>query len=334
MEKSPNIKKDILQEIEKAQNILLHLHVKPDPDSIGSVLAMYHFLKKIGKNPIVIKGDTPFVENLAVLPGSDQIIHKNYFEIDLSKFDLFIILDSAEKNMISKMAEINFPENLKTIVIDHHITNSKYGNINLVEPGSSSTAELLFYLFEEWKVEINSEIAACLYLGIWGDTGSFRYSNTTEKTMKAVYEIVKIYPDFSKLISRLVNNNTKEKIFFDALALNSIESFFNDKVAISSVSFEKIQEKGITEADTASSIISNILISVKNWQIGVSLKEVKPNEIAISFRSKNDIDVSIIAQELGGGGHKAAAGAFLKLPIDQAKKEILLAIDKYYGEIF
>jgi len=320
---------EILENIKSSKNILLHLHVKPDPDSIGSALAMYHVLKNMGKEVTVIKGDTEFIENLGFLPGAGQIVHKNFFEIDLLQFDLFISLDSASTELISREGTVVFPENLKVIVIDHHRTNTKYGQINFIYPEYSATAELLFYVFKIWGIEIDKNTAANLYVGIFGDTGGFTNANTTVKTFEAITEIVKIYPDFTKLISEL-RSYPKGKIFFDALALNSIETFLNDTVAISSVSFEAMQEKGIDKNDMAASVVPNLLIGVKEWQIGVCLTEREKNQISVSFRSKNNIDVAQIAESLGGGGHLPAAGAFLEMSLDEAKKTVVEAISKFY----
>lgn len=320
---------EILEVIKESENILLHLHVKPDPDSIGSALAMKFALESLNKKVTVIQGDTSLDESFLFLPGANEIVHQNYFETDLSKFDLFIILDSGSKSLISKKEEIIFPENLKTVVIDHHKTNEEYSDINLVNVESAATAELLFFLFKEWGIEITKNIAANLYIGIWGDTGSFSYSNTTSQTMKVISEIIDIYPDFNQLVRNLNLNLPKGKVLYDALALNSIESFFDDSVAITTVSFEQLKEKGIGSNDMGASVISNILISVKQWKIGVSLNEKEPEKITVSFRSKDGIDVSKIAEELGGGGHAAASGAYLECSLEQAKEKVLKAIEKF-----
>jgi bifunctional oligoribonuclease and PAP phosphatase NrnA len=102
----------ILEEIKKSDNILLHLHPRPDGDSIGSALAMHHVLKSLGKKTTVIKGDSPLQKNLSFLSGYDEILEKNYFEIDINDFDLFIILDAASPEMISKIKPVIFPPNL------------------------------------------------------------------------------------------------------------------------------------------------------------------------------------------------------------------------------
>jgi len=312
--------------IKNAKSVLLHLHVKPDPDSIGSALAMYHALKGVGKNVTVIKGDSTLPESFSFIPGFKDIVLKNYFEINLNDFDLFIIQDSGSESMISRKGEIVFPDYLKTIVIDHHKTNTKFGDINYVDSSYSAVAEYLFDLFKEWGIEITKDIAQCLYIGIYGDTGGFRYVTTTTRTMGIIAELARIYPEFPKSIEALEYNNQKEKIYFDAIALGLVETFFDGKVALSCIPFKTMEEKGVTREMSDNNIVAGMLLTVKDWEITGTLIEKAPEEISISFRSKNNKDVSEVAVSLGGGGHKPASGATLWCSLDEAKKKVLEAL--------
>lgn len=314
--------KNTFEAIKASKQVLLHLHPKPDLDSIGSALATYHALKNLGMKVVVIKGDSVLPEAFSVLPGYENIVHQNYFETKLEDFDLAIFQDSGSKEMISRKGEIVFPSHLKTIVIDHHKTNKKYGDTNIVDANYASTTELLYDLFCEWGIEITKDIAICLYVGMYSDTGGFKYSSTTPHTFKVASVLVEIYPDFPNIISKIENSNTRGKVYFDALALSSVETFFNDTVALSCVSFDEQQKKGIVREDSDSNYIANMLISVKEWQVGITLIEKSPNEISISFRSKGP-DISVVAQKIGGGGHALAAGATLLMSLQEAKEKVL-----------
>jgi len=321
-----NKAREFMDLITNSQRVLLHLHPKPDPDSIGSALATYHALRSMGKEVTVIKGDSELPEILSFLPGYDAIVKKNFFEIDLNDFDLFIIQDSGSLEMISQKGKIVFPSHLRTLVIDHHVTNTKFAETNLVDASYAATSEYLFDLFGEWGIVVDESIAQCLYIGIYGDTGGFRHSNTTPHTMEVIARLVETYPKFTKLTHLIENNNPPEKIYFDALALTNVETFFDNSVAISSVSYAELQEKGISADQIGNNIVANLLISVAQWKIGISLIEKFPNQVAISFRSKNEIDVSLFAKALGGGGHKPAAGAYLNCSLEEAKKKVLSVI--------
>jgi len=321
-----NKAREFMDLITNSQRVLLHLHPKPDPDSIGSALATYHALRSIGKEVTVIKGDSELSLLFSFLPGYDVIVKKNFFEISLNDFDLFIIQDSGSLEMVSREGEIKFPSHLRTLVIDNHVTNTKFAEINLVDASYAATSEYLFDLFEEWGIVVDESIAQCLYVGIYGDTGGFRYSNTTPHTMAIITRLVEIYPQFPKLIQALEYNNPPEKIYFDALALTNIETFLDNSLAISSVSYSQLQEKGITADHIGNNIVASTLITVVPWKIGISLIEKFPNQVAVSFRSKNEIDVSLFAKALGGGGHKSAAGAYLNCSLEEAKQKVLSVI--------
>lgn len=325
----------ILEEIQKAKKILLHLHPGPDPDSYGSALAMWHYLKSLGKDVTLIGGDSPPKLAMSQFPGYDQITRKNYFEIKPEEFDLFIVLDSAALNQISKKGNVTFPPEMTVIDIDHHASNSGYGQINLVDPESAATCQIVYDLLKEWKATITPEIAACLFTGIYSDTGGFKYLPTNWETLQAGSELAKIYPDYFRIIFQIENSKTPKQLEFLGLALGSIEHYFSDKVAIACVSYDAIQKHGISADDSRNAEVPNILKSVTGWTIGISFIERGPGVVELGFRKREyeGPDLSIVASALGGGGHKAAAGATINQPFDEAKKTLLEALKKAYPEL-
>lgn len=324
---------EILKVIKESQNILLHLHPRPDGDSVGSALGMRGALLSLGKNVTIIGGDSPFPKYLAHLPGVDSITAKNFFEIDLSVFDLFIIQDSSAPGHISTLGEVIFPESLKTIVIDHHISNQGFAkNLNLVDANYPSVCQMLVDIFNVWQVEITHDMALCLLTGIHTDTGGFRYRGVTEGTFTAAAQLAKAAPDFPKVFAVMENSNTKGKLRYEGLALSSISEFLNGTLAISIVSYEQLQKNNITREE-AKAEIPNILKSVTEWKIGISMVEEAPGEIKISTRTQDGdkFDLSKVVEVLGGGGHKAAAGAFVKMPLQDAVTKLVSTVEALYG---
>jgi phosphoesterase RecJ-like protein len=151
----------IWKEIDRSKRILLHLHPSPDGDCTGSALAFYHVLIGLGKDVVLIQGDSEFPKNLSHLPGADKILAKNITQIDLSQFDLFLILDAASIKQVTKVTELKFPKKLQTIVIDHHQSNEKFGKVNMVIPSSPATAQIIYELFVVRKIKIAPKVAAC-----------------------------------------------------------------------------------------------------------------------------------------------------------------------------
>lgn len=331
-----NINKKIWQEIKKAKNILLILHPSPDGDSIGSNFAFFHALSNMGKKVTLLSGDSEFPNNFSTLPGVNKLTKKNLFDLELSQFDLFIINDISDLPQISRIKEIILPKNLKTINIDHHFSNTGIFDINLVDSSYSSTCQLIFDFFQSIKIKITPDIAACLFVGIYTDTGGFKYSGTTDKTFQVAAKLTKIYPKFSQLIFDIENNDHPDRLKFLSLILASVETYFSNSVAIASLNHQSIKDNNLNPTAVSSSDIANLLKSITGWQIGIAIIEHQSNNIKISFRTRDSskFDLSKIATALGGGGHKAAAGLILKdSSIDEAKKIIIKTIKKIYPNI-
>jgi len=329
--------KKIWKVVDRSKNILLHIHPGPDADSVGASLAFYHVLKSMGKNVVVIGGDSELPPNLSTIPGAKNILPKNFFQVDLSQFDLFIIHDSSSLNQISRNGKIVFPKNLKTIAIDHHFSNEKFAQINLIAPKYSSTCQILYDLFQLKKIKLNSNIAGCLFIGIYTDTGGFKYFHPTYKTFDIASKLAKLYPKFDQLIFDIENHDHPDRLKFISLLLNSIEHHFSNHVAIASISYDEIQKNKLSQSSINNySEIANMLKSVIGWDIALSLVEFQPNMVKVSLRTRDSeiYDLSKIAiATKNGGGHKAAAGATIFKSLPEAKEFLLGIILKLYPKI-
>ena len=323
----------LLAEIQKAGSILLHCHPSPDPDSVGSVLAMKSVLEAMGKRVTAIAGDSEIPQAFVHFPGAGGISKNNFFEMDLSTFDLFISLDSGNLEQVSRLRPLDQPLPVRTIVIDHHRTNPGYGSLNLVEPVYPAVGQILFELFEIWGVPITVDVAANLFMAIYADTGGFKYEGTSRRTFEVVAQLADIAPGFPKMISDMENSDTPQTITFRGLALSSIETFCNGKIALSAVPYGVIRDKGLVSGDVRVGDISGILRRVADWDVVGAMAEAEQGKVKLSFRTKNaDLyDVSLLAAALGGGGHKAAAGAVLNMPLAEACDLVVTKARELYG---
>ncbi len=322
----------ISAEIQKAKNILLHCHPSPDPDSVGSALAMKLALEQLRKKVTLIQGDNEIPKSFE-FPGVETITKKSYGEINAGEFDLFIILDSGSIGMISRKTEVFFSETMMTIVIDHHSSNTGYAKINLIDPSYPATAELLFDLFKEMGVKIDHDIALNLFMGIYTDTGGFRYENTRLNTFKVATELVTFAPDYSKIIAVMDNSDRKEALIFEGIALSSVKTFFDGKLAIASVGYDEIMKNNIKEEDISTGLISNKLKSVLGTEISATIVELEKGKSKISFRTRDAhrYDVSKLAISLGGGGHRVASGANLNMNTEQTTEQVVQKSKELYN---
>lgn len=315
----------ILHEVKLADSILLHCHPSPDPDSVGSALAMKFVLESMGKKVTVIAGDSEIPKGFMHFPGAEDIVKKNIFEVDIKAFDLFISVDAASLEQISKKGKVTVSESIKVINIDHHATNTRFGAINLVETSYPACAQVLYELFLEWRVKMTREIAENLFMGIYTDTVEFRTPLTTPKTLLIASKLMENISGVEALLSRMENSETKEHVKYVGLMLNSTEAYFDNKIAISSIDLETLNRHAITRNDISGHHISALMRSVADWEVLIAMTEVEPNKIKVSTRSKdaNKYDVSKLAEALGGGGHKAAAGILMLMSLEEAKKMLI-----------
>jgi len=327
----------ILKKINSSNKILMHFHPYPDPDSVGSVLAMGEFLKKLRKDVVIIGGDSAFPKSLENFPNKDWIQQINFLQVNPEDFDLFIILDSSSISQITQKFEIKLPENLETIVIDHHVTNTGFGKINLIAPELASTTNIIYQLFKHWGDKPSKDMALNLFMGIYGDTGGFMYPNAKLNVWKSALELIEINPDYHQLVFDLNNNRSSIEVKMVGLALSNIKTFYSNKVALSLIPYDEIKKRGLSKEDAIEGLVPDKLRSVIGWEIVASLVEVEPNKVIVSLRTRKEgvYDVSKIAKNIGinGGGHRGAAGTTIKKSVENAVIELVRYIGKNFPDL-
>lgn len=313
--------KEILAEIKKANRILLPFHVSPDGDCIGAVLAMDLFLRTLGKKTKIISY-SKIPKNFFYLSGMAEVEIANFAKINLADFDLFIFLDTAQETMITKSKlPPKFGLNFKSINIDHHPTNTMFAGINLVEEKTSSCAELLYDLFEFWQTEIDKQTANLLFLGLFSDTGCFQYPLTSAKTFKIASDLIEKGADLNQTVLMQFRSYGFKTLKYWGKVLENMEMDESRKFVWSKVSQEEIRKLQIEpeEIDGAASLFAPVVLGT---EFGIILDE---NEgfVKGSLRSRAGFDVSKIAEQFGGGGHKLAAGFVIKSSLAEAEEKVL-----------
>lgn len=319
----------VLETIKRAQKILLSLHVNPDPDSIGSNLALKEALESMSKDVTLISADG-VPKNLDFLPGVKAVQYENIAKMDIGQFDLFIALDSSEQKMINANP-FEFPSSLAVVVIDHHRTNTKYGQINLVDSSVGSTGELLFSLFREWDVVFTKSIAVNLLAAICGDTGTFRFS-TTSDTLKIASELMGYGATLSEINFALYQSTSLESLKLWGVILENlkIEPYLGGAFAWS-VLPHAVFKRFDSQVETQGA--SNMFLQgVSGTNFGMLLSEEREGVVKGSLRGRSPkIDVSKIAALFGGGGHKGASGFRLEIEtsFDHTVAKVVATVKDY-----
>ena len=295
--------------------------MQPDGDNIGSSLALCLALQKLGKKAVFVMDDN-IPELYRFLKGAREVEKSASFtELD---FDLVIALDCGDIERLGKVAQLI--GKTKLVNIDHHISNTKFGEINLVEENASATAEIIYKLMKFMGIFIDKDIADCIYTGIVTDTGMFQYSNTSEETHSIAAELIIAGVSPSDIFNKVYQNSPKEKVLLLREALKSLEFFNNDMV--SCISITKAQVDSIADEDIDTEGIVNLGRDIFGVEAAIFLKQKELNIIKVSLRSKSYVDVSVIAKDFGGGGHIRAAGCTINDSLESAQQQILLAIQK------
>jgi phosphoesterase RecJ-like protein len=235
------------------------------------------------------------------------------------------------------MAEVVFPERMNTVVIDHHPTNNGFGKINLVEPTYSSTSHILYDLFTLWKVEFDPDAAICLFVGIFADTGGFRYLNSTPEVLEIAAKLARINPNYHEVVFDLENNRSPIEIEMMELALSSIEKHFSGHVVFSVIPYKEIKKRNLNKSHAMEGLVASTLRSVMGWNLVASLVEAEPDIVTVSLRTRdeNRFDVSKIAKIVGqgGGGHRGAAGTIIHEPLEMARQSLLDKIKELFPDL-
>ncbi len=305
--------------IKESSNIYIASHVQPDGDNIGSILALGMAIKKMNKDVNILKVDE-VPSDYRFLPNVELI--KEY-EIP-STVDLFIALDSSDMNRLGLGKEFALKAE-KIINIDHHITNDKFGDINIISDSSGATGEIVYQVIKKMNVDIDRYIATCLYTAISTDTGSFMYSNTTYSTHMIIAELMKTGIDINDINVNLYQSRSIERTRLFINSLNNLELHLDGKIGIVYVTQEMLRANNAKLEDTEG--IVSFIRDIDSVEVACLLKEIKEDEVKVSLRSKRNIDVAKISSRYNGGGHMRAAGCTINATIEEAKMSILNEIE-------
>ena len=308
----------IVEEIKRNKAFLIASHINPEGDAIGSALALAISLKNIGKEVTVFNQD-PIPRNLQFLPMSAEIIH----EIDGSlSFDAAFVLDCGGLDRVGKEIE----KIRKIINIDHHITNSRFGDIRLVDSQSSSTAELIYAVLKDIPIEVTYEIALNIYTAILTDTGAFCNPNTTERAFHIASEMVRIGVNPSSVAEKIYQEMPVSRLKLLGLVLNTLEILGNGRIASVVATLSMLKKTGATPELTED--IVTYPRSILGVKVAVLFREVSKNYYKVSFRSNKDVDVADIAREFSGGGHPNASGGNVGGSLLEVKGKVFEAISR------
>ena len=309
---------DTARLLHDAQTVILTSHIRPDGDSIGSTLGLMHFLRSLGKDARVLIDDE-LPRTFRVLPGLDLI--ERPAEGERYTADLLVVCDVELRRTGAVVPSVDA---VRVLNIDHHVTNDEEAEYLYLDPSHAATCEIMCEIIREMGGTCSLDMATCLYTGIATDTGFFRFSNTTPRTMRTAADLIEIGVK-PNIIAVAMEMKSYDEVMAQVRAIRNLEMFYDGKVAAVFIDEERAKEVKTTEG------LLDKLRVIEGTQIVFFMKWLEHDTYRVSMRSKG-VNVSRIAQEFDGGGHIRAAGCTLHAPFDEARSMILAAIARGLSE--
>lgn len=306
----------VVELIENKQKFAITTHVKPDGDGLGSSLGLCWLLRSLGKSAeVIVRGDIP--NSYRSLPGADEIRQVEAVDRD---YDAIFVIECSDL----ARPGINGLESELTVNIDHHATGEHFGTINWIDSTASAVGEMIYNLCKAIGGRVTREIAECVYMALVTDTGSFHFSNTTDRTLKVASELIKAGVKPAEISEAVYNNYPWSRIELMRQVLGTVRRDESGRIAYMRQTLRMREDAGAVDGDNNGFV--NIPLAAKEILAAVYMREVGPNQFRVSLRSKGDINVAKVAEKFGGGGHRNAAGLRIEGDWDETEQEIVSAV--------
>ncbi len=326
---------DIMQKavdlIKAARKVLITTHTRPDGDACGCVVALTEMLKSIGKDAkIILTSELPewyeflFTEKPSVLDKDfniEQLKDGSFFQPDL-----LIIADTNSRRQLDALADFLAQNKTPVLVFDHHITSDSLGNVELVDTKAAATALIIYDLFKYAGWKINKKSALALFVAIATDTGWFRFASTDSRVHKATAELIEYGVNSAELFHKMYQSFSLPRFKLMTAMLNTLQLHFDGRYAEQHLLLKDFEQTGAAYKDTENLI--DECQKIKTVEVCALFVEQKDSRVKCSLRSRGGVDVRVIAQKFGGGGHKEASGVHLQGTLEEAKKSIKTEIEK------
>lgn len=312
--------------LKQCRRVIVTSHVRADGDAVGSVAALTLALRQLGKTVYPIL-DSQIPSRFQFVNDETAITYSRAVDV-LPEADAFVMVDCAALDRLGDARRF-LSDMERTIAIDHHASNMHFAELSLVDEHASSTGEILYRLIGALGVRVEGAIAAAIYISIATDTGRFSFENTTPACLRYVAEIVAGGLPIADLARRVFGNVPESVLRLEALALDSIETFADGKIATMLLTNEMFERTGARRVDVPDFI--DTLKELENIEIAVLFNEVADGEVKLSFRSR-EIDVDKVAAKYAGGGHRRASGAQLKGSVADVKRRVVGDLREYLGD--
>ena len=316
--------------VRSGERFVLTSHMRSDCDALGSELAMASILESLGKQVMIVNGDAPpshlaFIDpDHRVMVLGDDANHPTRQACEAA--DVLMILDTSAWVQLGPMAEVVKQTTARKVVVDHHLSEDDLSATCFKDIDAEATGRLMIEAADALGVVLTQQIAEPLLAAIATDTGWFRFSSVSEQTFRAVARLVASGARPQPLFNQLYERNTLARVHLRGTIMANAASELGGKVIVSEVRQTDFADTGAEPSDTEDTV--NQLMTVAGSEVAVLMVELSSGKIKASLRSRGNVDVRSVAEQFGGGGHRAAAGVSLECPLAEARTKILDALAK------
>ncbi len=303
--------------LRNCRDAVIITHRNPDGDCIGAGFAMKDILASLGiRSRVVCHDDFPHRFDFITEIGAGEDFEPQSV----------IAVDLADVQLMGSLGEI-YGDKVQ-LCIDHHVSNKDYAQLTLLRADAAAACEVIYELAGYMGIELTEHCAACLYTGIATDSGCFKYSCTTPKTHLIAAELMTNFSsiNFARINRYMFDVKSKGRMILESRVNELLEFHCNDKIAVIAVTNDMMREMGIGMEELEG--FAPATIQLEDTEVGILMREREPNEYKCSLRSANEVNVAEICQTLGGGGHAKAAGCTVCGTPEEAKQQIVEAVER------
>lgn len=305
--------------LKERDNFLILTHAHPDGDTLGSAFALKYALETLGKRAEVRCNDKISKKFDYLGTACDE---------DFS-FETLIAVDVADTKLLGDAFEKEYADRIE-LCIDHHGSNRLFAERTLLEPYAAAACEIILEIIYSLRIEVGKQIADCIYTGLTTDTGCFRYSNVTPRTMRMAADMIECGADNCGINTVMFETKTKTYAALEKLAVGGMKMYCDDKCAFITITQEMYRQSGSDESEVDG--ISALPRQIEGVLVGVTMRERTDGTYKVSMRSHQPVNVAEICATMGGGGHPQAAGCQVEGPLKAATQTVIKNIEKFIIE--
>lgn len=311
--------KQCAQRLTGSDSVLLLCHAHPDGDTLGSACALSAALTALNKKVFVSCGDS--------IPACFDFMFESLVQTEPGDSALIVAVDVADTVLLGEENRAKYDGRID-LCIDHHGSNRLFAKQTLLDDKAAAACEIMLEVIKALGVEITTEIADCIYTGLSTDTGCFRYSNVTPRTMRMGAEMIEAGADNAAINTIMFETKTKTYVALEKMCLAGMETYFDERFALITVTQEMFRLSGSDESECDA--IASLPRQIEGVVIGATLREKPDGSFKVSMRTHAPADASAICARMGGGGHIRAAGCQLEGPLENAKAVLMKNIKEYF----